>query len=321
MISPTMRSAVVTTSIVFVLNALFVSVQTAFADLAAPVMPAATSSPAITASPGPHEGIFYLTVASMPSTAVWGPEINGLRLFLSLSRSNLQVGASVLATIDLENLGPDRAIQLGCGGPQNWYQLIIVDSNGLELPQPAAMPADCYSLGISQLTHSSVIEGTFPLDGHRISTAGSYTVNATMILRLPSTARTSADGTVTYDQHIVGTLTSNTVRLDVVPATPTAKSTPVTTIDATISYRAPLMYPQWAYERGIQGTVVVIVTIGVKGDLVTATVFKSSGYRLLDEAALSAARANTYTPYYINGNPFQTQYKIQYEFRVARPQR
>jgi TonB family protein len=99
---------------------------------------------------------------------------------------------------------------------------------------------------------------------------------------------------------------------------PSDHPTPMAATDADFFFQAPLIYPQWAQERSIQGTVVVIVTIGVKGNLVDAVVSKTSHTRVLDEAALSAARESTYTPYVLNGVPREAQFCIVYEFKMDR---
>jgi TonB family protein len=266
---------------------------------------------------GSKVGIQFITPANVPSTAAWGHETSGLRLSLKRNQTDVAVGAPVVATIDLENLGPDQDVDLGCN-IREWYRLNIVDRQGRELSHASSDPVDCYStMGTSQLKHDEVIEVAFPVDIRAMSEPGLYTLSTTAVLRRPAISRTGADGTSTYDQPILATLTSNIVQLNVRSTVPSVIPTPVVTSDATITYRAPLIYPQWAYERRIQGSVIVLVTIGVTGNVVAVNVDTSSGYAILDEAALTAARANRYTPYLVNGNPFQTQYKIYYEFRMG----
>ncbi|HKW45110.1 MAG TPA: TonB family protein, partial [Candidatus Eremiobacteraceae bacterium] len=100
---------------------------------------------------------------------------------------------------------------------------------------------------------------------------------------------------------------------------PTASPTPMVPIpstDSTFTYKAPLEYPQIALQQNIEGTVVVLVTIGPTGELVSASIASSSGNAALDEAALAAARSSRYSPYIANGSPVTQQYKIVYEFRL-----
>jgi protein TonB len=107
------------------------------------------------------------------------------------------------------------------------------------------------------------------------------------------------------------------------PATPVPQPSvaptpngPIVITDGTFKYRAPLEYPEIAIQQNIEGTVVVLVTIGADGSLVSASVAESSGNATLDEAALNAARASRYTPYLANGVPTEQQYKIVYDFRL-----
>ncbi|HEY7979881.1 MAG TPA: energy transducer TonB [Candidatus Eremiobacteraceae bacterium] len=107
------------------------------------------------------------------------------------------------------------------------------------------------------------------------------------------------------------------------PATPIAQPSvaptpngPIAITDSTFKYRAPLEYPEIAIQQDIEGTAVVLVTIGADGTLISATIAESSGNANLDEAALNAARASRYTPYLANGVPTEQQYKIVYEFRL-----
>jgi protein TonB len=106
----------------------------------------------------------------------------------------------------------------------------------------------------------------------------------------------------------------------VAPATPAPTvappSGPITATDATFAYQAPLDYPQIAKDENIQGTAIVLVTIGVDGTLVSATIAESSGNASLDQAALKAARESRYQPYLVNGKPVEQQYKIVYEFKL-----
>jgi protein TonB len=107
------------------------------------------------------------------------------------------------------------------------------------------------------------------------------------------------------------------------PATPTAQpsaaptpNAPVVIDESRFKYKAPLEYPPIAMQQNIEGTVVVLVTIGPDGTLLSATIDVSSGNASLDEAALNAARASLYTPYLANGVPTEQQYKIVYDFQL-----
>ena len=307
MIDLPVRRVVVVATTILAASALFVSVQMALAETTSLLSPSATAPPTATASP-----------ATM-SSAVWGQESNGLRLSISLSKTNIQVGDTVLAVIDLENLGPDHDVFLGCN-MNDWYDIEIVDAKGRTIPHGRFGDVDCYSTpSSSPLNHGSITEVTVRLnDKFKITDAGSYRATAMSTVHLPSISKIGADGKLTYFQPVLATLTSNDVQFSVgAPASPD-RATPIAATDAQFSYRAEPIYPQWAQERGIQGTVVVIVTIGVKGDLVDAAVLKTSHTRILDEAALAAARGSTFTPYVVNGVPREMLYKLVYDFQIDR---
>ncbi len=55
-------------------------------------------------------------------------------------------------------------------------------------------------------------------------------------------------------------------------------------------------YPREAIERGLEGDVIVLLTLTPQGNVTHAAVASSSGQRLLDEAALSAVRSLTGLP-------------------------
>lgn len=94
-------------------------------------------------------------------------------------------------------------------------------------------------------------------------------------------------------------------------------SGPITATEANFTYKATPDYPQIAQDQGIQGTAIVLVTIGVDGNLVSATIDRSSGNALLDQAALKAAHASRFHPYLVNGKPVEQQYTIVYEFTLG----
>ncbi len=64
--------------------------------------------------------------------------------------------------------------------------------------------------------------------------------------------------------------------------------------------RSPV-YPHRSRQRGEQGTVVVSLTVTVSGKAEQVAVKKSSGYPLLDQAALAAIRKSRFRPALHNG--------------------
>jgi protein TonB len=58
----------------------------------------------------------------------------------------------------------------------------------------------------------------------------------------------------------------------------------------------PPRYPKTARRRGIQGTVVLSVYVDTQGRVANLWVFESSGYRVLDNAALEAVKKWSFEP-------------------------
>jgi len=58
----------------------------------------------------------------------------------------------------------------------------------------------------------------------------------------------------------------------------------------------PPIYPRLAKKRGYQGIVVLDLLVGRQGNVEKINVWKSSGYSLLDDAAVIAAKKWTFTP-------------------------
>jgi len=77
-------------------------------------------------------------------------------------------------------------------------------------------------------------------------------------------------------------------------------------------------YPQAAVLAGIQGRVVVSITVGSDGRLLASSIRSSSGSTLLDDAALDAARESRYRPATLNGIALQRSYVIVYIFALDR---
>ena len=61
------------------------------------------------------------------------------------------------------------------------------------------------------------------------------------------------------------------------------------------------MYPAEARNKKLQGTVVLQILVDKQGNVSKAEVYKSSGYDILDEAALEVARSARFKPAIING--------------------
>ena len=75
-------------------------------------------------------------------------------------------------------------------------------------------------------------------------------------------------------------------------------------------------YPDWIKQAGIQGTAIVILSMGPNGDVLSARIGDSSGNAALDQAALAAARASAYECPPGVGRAGTDLYQVIYTFRL-----
>lgn len=69
-----------------------------------------------------------------------------------------------------------------------------------------------------------------------------------------------------------------------------------------------LFYPPEAIAHGLEGDVILLLTLAPNGRLTSAEVARSSGHAVLDQAALDAARRIGFLP----GNPRQTLFPVKF---------
>jgi protein TonB len=83
---------------------------------------------------------------------------------------------------------------------------------------------------------------------------------------------------------------------------------------------ARLEYPREAVIRGIEGRVVLFLRISTEGKVTEARIETSSGYRILDDAALAHAWKLTFQPARENYRPVATTalYPVTYELTASR---
>jgi protein TonB len=72
-----------------------------------------------------------------------------------------------------------------------------------------------------------------------------------------------------------------------------------------------LFYPPQAVAQGLEGEVILLLTLADSGQLVSASIARSSGHALLDQAALDAARHIGGLP----GNPRQTLFPVKFSLQ------
>lgn len=110
-----------------------------------------------------------------------------------------------------------------------------------------------------------------------------------------------------------------------VPATPaptpvpTPAATPkpqcaVPNADATTVNAAEAEYPDIARQQGVVGTAAVKVTLDATGHIQAAEISKSAGNAALDQSAVKAARASTYSPEVVNCLKSPGSYLFRVEF-------
>lgn len=104
------------------------------------------------------------------------------------------------------------------------------------------------------------------------------------------------------------------------PPAPPAPPAPPTNIapSADISYRArhKPRYPAQAIRQRHEGTVVLLVLVGVDGSVKDIKVDKSSGYRELDRAAIKAARGWRFNPGMRGSTPYEGWARIPIDFNL-----
>jgi protein TonB len=82
----------------------------------------------------------------------------------------------------------------------------------------------------------------------------------------------------------------------------------LTTLQAADYLKNPLMpYPRESRRRHEQGTVLLVVLIGEDGLAKEVTMYRSSGYPSLDEAARQAVYTAVFRPFSVNGKPRATR--------------
>jgi periplasmic protein TonB len=107
-------------------------------------------------------------------------------------------------------------------------------------------------------------------------------------------------------------------------APPTAAATPEPTpiyepavvVDARFVSQVEPIYPEIPKSQGIQGTAIVLVTVGPQGNVISQSIGQSTGNKLLDSAALDAARASKFQAPEVDGHPATQTYRIVYTFAL-----
>jgi protein TonB len=87
-------------------------------------------------------------------------------------------------------------------------------------------------------------------------------------------------------------------------------------VPPSFRFRQEPAYPERARRAGAEGVVGVRLVLSSDGAVRSAELTRSSGSRLLDEAALAAARASTFAPASRNGLPVEAEAVASYRFEL-----
>ncbi len=87
-------------------------------------------------------------------------------------------------------------------------------------------------------------------------------------------------------------------------------------VEATFVNNAPPRYPEQARRNGWQGTVLLELTVAETGEVTDVRVVQSSGYAVLDAAAVTAIRQWKGQPARRNGQPVATRERLPVRFRL-----
>jgi len=96
--------------------------------------------------------------------------------------------------------------------------------------------------------------------------------------------------------------------------TPTRPSCAAPHVDARTTQKADADYPALAQAQGAAGTSTVKVALSASGVVESATIYRTSGNTVLDQAALKAARNSRYAPEIEDCQKVPGQYLFVVEF-------
>lgn len=83
-----------------------------------------------------------------------------------------------------------------------------------------------------------------------------------------------------------------------------------------MSSNRPPIYPENARRRGIQGRVLLRVSVSTEGAPVTVSIAQSSGAATLDDAAVAAVRQWRFVPASQGNRPIAGSAEVPIEFRL-----
>ncbi len=102
----------------------------------------------------------------------------------------------------------------------------------------------------------------------------------------------------------------------VMPSTPTAVASVPQQTSPSFAGNSPAVYPDLARQRGWEGVVLVRIHIDAEGRVIHAEIAKSSGYEVLDAAAITTVRHWRGSPATLSGRPVATVELLPFRFRL-----
>lgn len=105
-------------------------------------------------------------------------------------------------------------------------------------------------------------------------------------------------------------------KVDVIPFV-SIESSGVEKSKAEYSHNPAPRYPRAALLKNIQGNLVLSVKVGAKGEPLEVDVEKSSGYSILDEAAVEAVRKWHFIPAKVGAIAIPSQVRIPVQFKIV----
>jgi periplasmic protein TonB len=76
-------------------------------------------------------------------------------------------------------------------------------------------------------------------------------------------------------------------------------------------------YPGSARRQGIEGDVILQLSVDEAGKLISVSVARGSGHRALDEAAIAAVKQWRFEPAVVDGRPVAAVAELPVRFRLA----
>ncbi|MBW3550914.1 MAG: energy transducer TonB, partial [Proteobacteria bacterium] len=102
------------------------------------------------------------------------------------------------------------------------------------------------------------------------------------------------------------------------PPSPPAPANTIGSVDASSRAMNPPRYPPAAVRSGIEGTVILVISIDAQGNVLNVEVERSSRNRDLDRSAIEAARRWRFNPAVQDGQQVASRVRVPVDFSLGR---